>query len=281
MSVERVSVPAEDGITNTPAANPKTPIERPAWLPDNFETPEAWRKSHDELRADHTKKSQELAELKKTLSGKDKPSDQWKEGDKPSEEGDKPKEGEESKDEKPVTIDEAKMILPGFTEEAIAEISNYAWEHGELTPDHYAKLAEAGYSKAVVDQFMTGQFAVVEGQRSALINAGGGEERVQHMFQWAAQNLDKATIKAYDAKFDAGGPDALMAMENLKAKYEASGVALPSGGFIKGGANANGGNTDVFRSSAQVQEAMSDPRYKTDPAYRKDVEEKLGRSNVF
>ena len=38
-------------------------------------------------------------------------------------------------------------------------------------------------------------------------------------------------------------------------------------------------NNDVYRSQAQVVEAMSDPRYETDPAYRQDVADKLERSN--
>ena len=37
---------------------------------------------------------------------------------------------------------------------------------------------------------------------------------------------------------------------------------------------------DVFRSQAEVVEAMSDPRYERDPAYRNDVFDKLDRSNI-
>ena len=37
---------------------------------------------------------------------------------------------------------------------------------------------------------------------------------------------------------------------------------------------------DVFRSQAEVVEAMSDPRYDRDPAYRNDVFEKLSRSDI-
>ena len=40
-------------------------------------------------------------------------------------------------------------------------------------------------------------------------------------------------------------------------------------------------NSDVFESSAQVIDAMNDPRYSKDPAYRKEVEEKLARSAVI
>ena len=37
---------------------------------------------------------------------------------------------------------------------------------------------------------------------------------------------------------------------------------------------------DVFRSQAELVEAMSDRRYDNDPAYRQDVIEKLYRSDL-
>ena len=40
------------------------------------------------------------------------------------------------------------------------------------------------------------------------------------------------------------------------------------------------GNTDVFRSQAELVAAMNDKRYDRDPAYRQDVIEKLDRSNL-
>jgi hypothetical protein len=40
------------------------------------------------------------------------------------------------------------------------------------------------------------------------------------------------------------------------------------------------GNTDVFRSQAELVAAMNDKRYDRDPAYRQDIIEKLDRSNL-
>ena len=37
-------------------------------------------------------------------------------------------------------------------------------------------------------------------------------------------------------------------------------------------------SNDQFRSQAEVIEAMGDPRYENDPAYRKDIMDKLTRS---
>ena len=44
---------------------------------------------------------------------------------------------------------------------------------------------------------------------------------------------------------------------------------------------ARGVATDAFRSTAEVVAAMKDGRYGKDPAYTKDVEQKLARSDVF
>ena len=37
---------------------------------------------------------------------------------------------------------------------------------------------------------------------------------------------------------------------------------------------------DVFRSQPELVEAMADPRYDNDPAYRRDVMDKLSRSDM-
>ena len=44
--------------------------------------------------------------------------------------------------------------------------------------------------------------------------------------------------------------------------------------------NAPKQSGDQFRSQAEVVQAMSDPRYDKDSAYRQDVMKKLERSNV-
>ena len=45
--------------------------------------------------------------------------------------------------------------------------------------------------------------------------------------------------------------------------------------------DTNPSNPEVFESVAQVTEAMNNPKYESDPAYRKQVEEKLAKSSVF
>ena len=61
-----------------------------------------------------------------------------------------------------------------------------------------------------------------------------------------------------------------MAAQGLKSQYEiANGF---EGQMLTGKGAPN--KTDVFRSQAEVIQAMNDPRYDKDPAYRNDVFEK-------
>jgi hypothetical protein len=263
--MDKVEVKIEEGLSNTPGDNPKPTSEVPENFPEKFVT---------DGKPDYEKLAKSYVELERHLgTATGKP-------DAKTEQFDNPDAGKEGDERSQPGESQGETILPGVDNNRIEEISQHAWENRELSPEHYDELAKAGYSKDIVDQYMAGQFAVAEGQHNSLINAGGGQEAVEAMFNWAAESLDQATVDSYNAKFDAGGPDALMAMENLKSKYESSGVALPSGGRVTG-ANAAGGPSDVYTSAAQVQEAMADARYKSDPAYRKAVADKIGRSNVL
>ena len=48
--------------------------------------------------------------------------------------------------------------------------------------------------------------------------------------------------------------------------------------MVTGKANKQGG--EVFRSQAEVVKAMQDSRYDRDPAYRRDIQDKLERSDI-
>ena len=109
-----------------------------------------------------------------------------------------------------------------------------------------------------------------------LKNAVGGEKQYNEMLGWAGQNLSSEEIESYDAIMDRGDPAAAYwAVQALSYRYrDANGV---EGDLVQGKAPGAGG---AFRSQAEVIQAMTDPRYDNDPAYRQDVMRKLERSNV-
>ena len=105
----------------------------------------------------------------------------------------------------------------------------------------------------------------------------GGSENYNNMMQWANQNLKEGEIKMYDKVMELGNPlAAYFAVQALAYRYQDS--SGKDGQMITGKAPSPAG--DVYKSQAQVVQAMGDPRYDNDPAYRQEVQQKLERSNI-
>jgi hypothetical protein len=112
---------------------------------------------------------------------------------------------------------------------------------------------------------------------NSIQNSVGGEKAYKDMIQWASNSLDENAVNAFDDVVASGNVQMIkLAVAGLKAQYEdANGY---EGRMLSGKAAQTSG--DVFRSQAEVVNAMSDPRYDKDPAYRNDVYQKLERSDL-
>ena len=105
----------------------------------------------------------------------------------------------------------------------------------------------------------------------------GGEANYKNMMQWANKNLNEQEVKMFDAVMERGDPlSAFFAVRSLAYRYNDD--AGYDGRMLTG--SAPKAQAEGFKSQAQVVEAMSDPRYDNDPAYRQEIMEKLERSNI-
>ena len=121
------------------------------------------------------------------------------------------------------------------------------------------------------------QVDVSEADINSIKNSVGGDTEYNNIVTWAGQNLDAKSISAFDNIVESGNTDAIkLAISGLKSQYEnANGY---EGRMLTGKAAKTSG--DSFRSQAELVEAMSDPRYDNDPAYRQDIIAKLDRSDL-
>ena len=119
--------------------------------------------------------------------------------------------------------------------------------------------------------------SLTEAQAQELFKMVGGEKAYKSMITWAGQNLSQEEISMYDSVMGKGDPNAIFfAVQALAAKY---GDATGSEGQMLSGKSSK--EVDAgFQSQAQLVEAMSDPRYDRDPAYRRSVLNKLANSDV-
>ena len=160
---------------------------------------------------------------------------------------------------------------------------------GEYTPEMVKQLTDAGFSESAVKSYFAGRAAqegytssesvqdISESQIGEIQTAVGGKDTYANMISWASQNLTESAAEAFDATMSSGSLDQIrLAVAGLQAQYEnATGY---DGEMLTGKAVKSSG--DVFRSQAELVQAMSDQRYDNDPAYRQDVIAKLDRSNL-
>jgi hypothetical protein len=118
---------------------------------------------------------------------------------------------------------------------------------------------------------------LTEAQANELFKMVGGEKAYQSMINWAGQNLSQEEIGMYDNVMASGNPNAIFfAVQALSNKYS---DAVGSDGQLLTGRGSNE-QTTGFRSQQELVNAMSDPRYDNDPAYRQDVMRKLENSDL-
>ena len=168
--------------------------------------------------------------------------------------------------------------------ELITNASQMYAETGELTPEvmeQFNGMSSADLVSAYME--MQGNLPtapspdLTDAEVNQIKNYAGGDEGYTQLMQWSGENLDQADVEAFDKLVDSGNARLIkLAVAGLKAEMEKS-VGF-EGEMATGRAPRQ--QADVFRSQSEVVQAMSDPRYDRDPAYRNDVFEKLGRSNV-
>ena len=168
----------------------------------------------------------------------------------------------------------------------ITEASTQYAETGEVSDEMMAQFSEMD-SQDLVQAYMAMQANAPQAQETVELsgrqvnnikNSVGGEEAYGEVMSWAGQNLSQDQIDACDNIIATGNEHTIQMMVNgLKAQYEA---ANGYEGRMLSGKASDKGSSDVFRSQAELVEAMNDPRYDRDPAYRRDVISRLENSDV-
>lgn len=219
--------------------------ERPDWLPEKFKSAEDMAKAYSELESKlgQPQQQQETEEVAVT--------------------------GEESSSEVAELLDNKGLDFDVFQQEYN--------ETGQLSPDAYQALEEAGFPESMVDSWIAGQNALASQMTTEMYDIAGGGEEYAQMVQWASDNLPENEVSAYNVTMESGDPNLIrLAVQGLNARYRSE--AEPT--LLQGGTGAvsTGGR---FDSTAELTAAMSDPRYAKDPAYRQAIADKLAKSSLF
>lgn len=166
-----------------------------------------------------------------------------------------------------------------FLKEASDE---YYSNDNELKPETIQKLKEMP-SEELIEAYLELQKnnPVAKAQplsddaAKTIVDSVGGQDAYNDTLSWAADNLKPEEVAAYDNVVNSGNKDAIFfAVQALNQRYKDS-VGF-EGQQISGRAPKS--TVKGFRSNAELANAISDPRYRNDPAYRYDIEQKLAAS---
>ena len=244
--VEQVDMMSDEAVEQE--GIPEIASERPEWLPEKFGNVEDFVKSYGELEAKLG--GQETQTNLNTNIPEGTPT---------------PQDGEPFK-------------VGGV------DMGKYSQEYqstGGLSQDSYNELAEAGYTKQIVDSYIGGVKAQSRSEidnLKGIYDSVGGMENYNQMVQWAASNMTPEEKISYNSINDSGNMDAIrMNINSLQTRYSKANGIDPK--LIRGETSPATGSK--YESTAQIVEAMKDPKYKNDPAYRQEVYMKLSRSSVI
>lgn len=162
---------------------------------------------------------------------------------------------------------------------AIESARNEFSESGELSDSTFDALEAAGLPRAFVEQYINGQEAMSIQQASSIQESIGGAGNYEAMAEWAAENMADGDLDAFNAIVE--GPSVEQARITVKGMYAQFQAAGGKGPALVQGSTSGDSGVKPFGSTAQVTEAMRDPRYASDPAYRENVEKRMSVSSIF
>lgn len=150
------------------------------------------------------------------------------------------------------------------------------FETGEIGDGDFAAAEAAGLPRNVIETYFAGLKALEAAAALTAHEVAGGKEAFENARSWAANNLSAADLEYYNGAVS-DPKTSRQAVEWLVAKHRAANPA--EGAFVADSAPAVTAGA-VYTAQAQVTADMASLKYKTDPAFRAEVAEKLARSRA-
>ena len=226
---------------------------------DSLQVGEELEAQHEQMLAGKYKNAEELEsaylELQKKLGA----------------DGEEPEEQVEDQESEETDSDLFDRLWEGelndeFSDDILEELSNA--DPTDLAQMHldYRRQIEANTPEPMTEETAT-----------QLKDMVGGDREYTNLLGWAKDNFSEQEIDMYDAIMDSGNTEAaFFAVQALALRYQDS--MGTEGELIQGRAATD--SADGFRSQAELVNAMNDPRYERDAAYRNDIMRKLELSDI-
>ncbi len=245
-----------------PPASPPAEPQRPDYLLPKYKTVEEQARAYPELQ--------------KTLGKKDKPPDGPLKLAKPDPLAEKLKAADSNVN----SILEVAGIAPAEIVQAF-QSTKTATSPGEATAEQYAALDKLGYGKGIVDQIYGQMATYAQGAMDKAVGEAetiaGGESQLKNLIAFASGALPGAQLAEMQERLNnpAQLPGAVRELMQLHREGVGAGGAQP---LVEGDGAPGAGAP--FTTKGEYIAATSDPRYRSDKAYRDSVDERAAKSGL-
>lgn len=147
-------------------------------------------------------------------------------------------------------------------------------EKGELSKESYASLEKAGFDKVAIDAYIEAREVKAEKLvTKAITDVCGTTEKFTEMADWMKTNLSQPELDRYNAGVKTENYQ--VHLENMYLKFQAGQPKEVR--TLRGNGNQVRTTSDSqgYTNQGEMIMAMQDGRYKSDPEYRKSVQQKV------
>ena len=252
-------------------------------IPENFNDVDSWFSSLKEAQANYTRGQQEIADLKKQYS----------------------EQGLPEANIDPETIVNAAPEIPDTTpnspqlriqepiqeESAAAEASNIgvnqetyeAWAMemaatGKISDETRTEIQnKTGFSDKMIDDYVSGQKARLRENFSKASNIVGGQEKLQHIFDWAGKNISSEDQQMINIGL--ASPSYEVTLRGLSSMYDQAITAQKNAEPVrnKNLASASGSEVGIrpYTSKSEFSKERNNIKFQQDTMYREMVESRM------
>lgn len=282
--------PSEDPvITHERAMFNKYVQDQGQKIPSNFKDADAWFNSLVEARKGFTQARQEVAALKK----------QYAEGGVTNPNFVETRQVESTTPEKPEDLsgipEDLKINTPSQTPTINnTKVSAEDWTKWGKEIDSSGSVSAAtrkeikdkmGADDVIIEQMIRGRKALAKQSWDEAAGVVGGSDNLKRMFKWAQENLTKEEIDATNRALQTTAYKNVLL--GLKARVESNQpqqkpkAQEPQALQNRVNQSQVPQQIQVFKNMAEQKAALSDPRYRTDPNFRRAVEQMLVNTSRF
>jgi len=255
-------------------------------VPDNFKDVDSWFSSLKEAQSNYTKGQQEMAELRKqyaeTAGNPEEPEPvaETQAEVAPILTEDSPQLRIQAKEIQEATAVEAATI--GVNQETYEAWGMEMAATGSISNETRAEIQnKTGFSDKMIDDFVSGQKARLRENFSKASNVVGGQEKLQHIFDWASRNLSSEDQQMINIGL--ASPSYEVTLRGLSSMYDQAVVSQKAAEPTKNPnlATVSASETGVrpYSTKREFTAERNDPKFKMEPKYRHMVEQRMSMTD--